>query len=103
MTTKEERFNQAMNDIYFEAKEIGYTATRFFQMIHEHGGLNAAKILINSPKASAGYDKLWDMKRLDLSVEALVYENSEWHSLFTPDELEKCRNRLIEYKYLPKK
>ena len=102
MTTKEERFNQAMNEIYFEAKAIGYTAARFLQMIHEHGGLDAAKILINSPKASSGYDKLWHMKRLDLTVEALVYENSEWHSLFTSDELERCRNRLIEYHYRPK-
>ena len=102
MTTKEESFNQAMNEIYFKAKKIDYNATRFLQMIHEHGGLTTAKILINAPNVSFGYTKLWEMHRLDLTVEALVYENSEWHSLFTPDELEKCRNRLINYEYLRK-
>ena len=102
MTTKEERFNHAMNEIYIKANAIGYNATRFLQMIHEHGGLTAAKILINSPGVSSGYTKLWEMHRLDLTVEALVYENSEWHSLFTSDELEKCRNRLVEVGYIPK-
>ena len=103
MATQEERFNLAMNQIYSEAKAIGYTPSYFFQMLHQHGGLSTAKILINATKVSSGYFRLWEMNRLDLTVEALVYENSEWHSLFTSAELEKCRNRLIEFDYNPKR
>ena len=102
MKTQEQRFNLAMNKIYSDAKAIGYTASYFYQMIHQHGGLYTAKYLINSNAVSSGYTKLWELNRLDLTVEALVYENSEWHSLFTSDELEKCRNRLIEFGYKPK-
>ena len=91
-----------MIEIYNEAKAIGYTATYFFQMLHQQGGLSTAKFLINATSVSSGYSKLWEMKRLDLTVEALVYENSEWHSLFTSDELERCRSRLIEFGYNPK-
>ena len=100
--TKEERFDLAMNEIYRKAKAIGYTASYFLQMLHQHGGVSTARMLIHNTKVSSGYTKLWDMKRLDLTVEALICENPEWHSLFTPDELEKCRNRLIEFGYNPK-
>lgn len=100
MTTQEQRFNLAMNNIYSEANAIGYTAKYFLQMLHQHGGLSTAKILINAATASYGYTKLFKMGRLDLTVEALVYENSEWHTLFAPDELKKCRHRLIESGYI---
>lgn len=99
MTTLEQEFNLAMHEIYHKAKAIGYTASYFFQMLNERGGVSTAKDLINATTVSSGYTKLWEMKRLDLTVEALVYENSEWHSLFTSDELEKCRNRLVEFGY----
>ena len=39
--------------------------------------------------------------RLDLTVEALIYDNTEWHPLFTEEELEIVRKRLIEYEYPP--
>lgn len=103
MTKQEQEFHSAMHKIYYEAKkEIGYTGSRFLQMIHQHGGVSAAKILINATGISDGYAELWKEKRLDLTVEALVYENSEWHSLFTSDEIEKCRKRLIDCDYNPK-
>ncbi len=37
--------------------------------------------------------------RLDLSVEALVHDNAEWHGLFTQDELQRCKKRLTDYGY----
>ena len=95
----EQEFNQAMFKIYYSAREIGYTASKFFQMLGQHGGLQTARTLINASTISSGYTRLWELKRLDLSVEAVVYENSEWHPLFTAEELERCRKRLSEIGY----
>ena len=102
MTTLEQRFDLEMNEIYKEAKSKGYTAAYFFQMLHQHGGLYTAKYLINTNEPSPGYFRLYDMGRLDLTVEARVLNNSEWHSLFTSGELEKCRKRLNDFGYKPK-
>ncbi len=68
-----------MFEIYYSAKAIGYKPSKFFQMLEQHGGLQTARNLINASTVSYGYTKLWELKRLDLSVEAVVYENSEWH------------------------
>jgi hypothetical protein len=96
-------FNGAMFDIYRRAKsEAGYNATIFLQMLSDRGGLAPAKYLINSPKQSDGYTALLLRGRLDLTVEAMVVENTKWHGLFTGDELEKARLRLKRNGYTPK-
>ena len=98
-TMLEEQFHQAMVDIYNRAKkEANYVATRFIQMVAEHGGVETAKILINTDKPSEGYTALWEKGRLDITVEALL-QDPKWASLFDPIEIEKARQRLIEYKY----
>lgn len=93
-------FDQAMLGIYRRAKdEAGYTATIFLRMITDRGGLSTAKALINSPKPSAGYTALYELGRLDLTVEAMVLETPEWRELFTDDELRRARRRLVQYRY----
>ncbi len=55
----EEAFHEAMVQIYHRAKiEASYNATRFIQMVSEHGGVEAAKILINTENPSDGYTEL---------------------------------------------
>ena len=61
--------------------------------------LQTARQLINAPKPSDGYTRLWELMRLDLSVEALVHDNAEWHGLFTQDGLQRCKKRLTDYGY----
>ena len=96
----ESRFNKAMWNIYRKAySEADYKASRFLQMLENHGGLETAKILIHSPTVSEGYTALWERGRLDLTVEALIHDNPEWHSMFTKDELEIISKRLSDYKY----
>ncbi len=96
------RFNSAMWDIYKRAKsEAKYNATRYLHMLDSHGELETAHILINSPEVSEGYTALWERRRLDLTVEALIFDNFEYHELFSEDELHKAKKRLIEYKYGP--
>lgn len=85
-------FDEAMHQIYVRAKsEVGYTASRFHQMLQEHGGVETAHRLL--PDMSDGFAKLWEKKRLDLTVEFLVLE-PRWHSLFTDAEREVARARL---------
>ena len=97
--TTEERFDTAMMNIYHRArKEAGYNATRYLQMLHDDRGLATAQFLINSTKVSDGYTALWERKRLDLTVEALVLD-PEWKELFTDEELKLARKRLDQYGY----
>lgn len=97
----EVKFDGEMLNIYKRAKkEAGYNATRFLQMLDEHRGLETARILLRAATVSEGYTALWQRKRLDLTVEALVLQ-SEFAEFFTGDELETARSRLAEYGYRP--
>jgi len=99
----EKQFDQAMLTIYRRAKsEAKYTASIFFNMLNERGGLPTAKYLINSNTPSEGYTRLYELGRLDLTVEAVVVEEPRWHSLFTTEELAKARKRLADYGYKAK-
>jgi hypothetical protein len=68
-------------------------------MLRDRGGLDTAKYLINSPKESD--TALYERRRRDLTVEAMVIENKRWHELFTGEELAKARLRLKKYGYTP--
>ena len=93
-TNIEDAFDNAMMQIYVQAKQqAGYTATRFHQMLTEHGGVETARRLL--PQMSDGFAELWRRKRLDLTVEALVLQ-PRWAGLFGRHELEIARGRLKE-------
>ena len=95
----ENEFHDAMVDIYRRARdEADYVPTRYIQMVSEHGGVKAAKILINADKPSDGYTELWKRGRLDITVEALM-QNSKWHPLFEAREIQRAKERLREYGY----
>ena len=92
-------FHNEMLSIYERArKECRYTATRFMQMVVEHGGLEAAKMLLASPRLSEGLTRLWQENRLDISKEATVLREP-WCRLFTPKELDVARKRLLDLGY----
>ena len=97
----EAQFDAAMHEIYRRTKEeTGYNATRFIQILNEHRGIETARMLLHSP-TSEGYTALWERDRLDLTVEALILDNPEFHTLFEPEEVEMARNRLRDYRYPP--
>ena len=53
MTLKQE-FHQSCLDGYEAGKrELGYNATYFIQLVREHGGVQAAKLLLNSKDVPA--------------------------------------------------
>lgn len=93
----EHRFDAAMMDVYRRAmKECDYNATRFLQMLHDHRGLETARILLHASTVSEGYTALWERNRLDLTVEALILKG-EWHPLFSDQEREIAQKRLADY------
>jgi hypothetical protein len=93
------RFTEAMVDIYRRAlRELDYRASRFLQMVTEHGGYETAMTLIHAPQPSEGYTALWERHRLDLTVEAVILL-PEWHDLFTDDDRRVARARLEQYDY----
>lgn len=94
------QFDTAMHGIYKRAlSEANYPANIFLGMLANHGGHETARRLINSPSVSDGYTALWEKGRLDLTVEATVLENLQWHELFSDRELDICKRRLHQYGY----
>ncbi len=96
----EAEFDTAMMSIYDRAKkEAGYNATAFLKMLYEHRGRETARRLIYAASPKTGYSALSERGRLDLTVEALIFDNPKWHPLFTPDELVRVKKRLVDYQY----
>lgn len=91
------QFHEAMVNLYKEAAKIGYRASQFIHMINENGGVETAHLLL-AKDPTEGFTKLWEKKRLDLSVEALVLK-PQFASLFDDMERENARRRLAEYGY----
>ena len=93
-------FHEEMLGIYEKAKkECGYNATRFFQKVREVGGVAAAKQWLSSDTPQEGLFKLWELGRLDLSMEALVLRK-QFRGLFTEEELARARKRLHDLHYI---
>jgi hypothetical protein len=95
----ERAFHAAMVDVYRRARqEAGYQAGYFLQMVSEHGGLETARRLLRAPNPSEGFTALWERRRLDLTVEAVVLK-PEFAPLFTDEDRDIARTRLREYGY----
>lgn len=76
------------------AREHGYKATRFLEMVRSTDGVSAACALLHrGPDTSYGFEILWEKRQLGRSVEAWVLR-PEYELLFTDDEREIARHRL---------
>jgi len=97
------QFHRAMISIYERARdECNYNATRFLKMVAEQGGLNTARALLGTRELPEGFTALWELGRLDLTMEAMIVENPMWHLLFTEEELATARKRLTDCGYAPR-
>jgi len=98
----EDEFNERMQQVYRDGKrEARFSAPLFAELLKQHGGLETARRFIHSPDYAAGFTKLWERKRLDLTVEAVIVTEEKWQSLFTAEEIAICRKRLGDYGYSP--
>jgi len=98
MTVAKDEFHEAMIRGPQQLRALGYSPTRFIQMVAEFGGVDAAHALLKGPEASDGFSQLWEMNRLDMSVEAKVL--LPWfEELFTNEELRNARRKLEAHRF----
>ncbi len=101
MEALEEQFHRAMIGVYERAwDECGHRATRFLQLVTDLDGVEAARRLLRPGPPSYGFEKLWELGHLDITMEALVVD-PKWQTLFTEEEIAIARQRLVDCDYIP--
>jgi len=99
-TDLENQFHAGMLRIYERARdEAHYRPTYYLRMVRNRGGVEAAKRLIHK-NPTQGLNVLHKLRRFDLTVEALIWDNPKFHPLFTNEEIRIVKDRLIEYGYI---
>jgi hypothetical protein len=93
-------FETRVKNAVQEMITLGYKPKVFMSMIFEFGTIDAVKKVINSTKESDGFTRLWELHRLDLSMENIIQE-AEWSNLFTDEERQTARQRLAKYGFEP--
>jgi hypothetical protein len=74
-------------------REIRYNPTYWSRMVRDLGGVEAARTLLSGSPASDGFTRLWEARRLDLSVEFWVLL-PKYKSIFSSAERTEARRRL---------
>jgi hypothetical protein len=93
-------FDDSLLETTRECVRLGYTPSEFIRMIHQRGGVNASRSLLHNSGVSSGFTRLWELGRMDLTVEAQILR-PEWRALFTDEERRIARERLREYRFTP--
>ncbi|MER9251691.1 hypothetical protein NKI59_07725 [Mesorhizobium sp. M0598] len=91
-------FHQAMLAADAAARRLpGYTGHVFRRMIDDHGGWQAAKLVLQpmpSGKVQDGFVDLWMCGGIELTAEAIILEQ-KWWDLFTANDRKEAYRRLI--------
>ena len=98
MTELVSQLEAAMHEIRRESRRLGYVPTRFLQMLNEQGVLVTAHQLLASDRHHDGFTRLWDLRRLALSLECVVLK-PVFRPLSTEKELNiaRCRLRKLDF------
>ena len=90
----ESDFHVEMQSLYRRTGDaIGYWPSRFLAAVRRHGGLPYARKLLAPGAPSAGFDRVAEAGRADLSVEYLALDTRFRH-LFTKEERDEAKSRL---------
>jgi hypothetical protein len=100
MTALEKQFEDACLSDVSESKQLGYNPSYFLKMLDEYGAVETARRLILQQPLPEGFSRLWEMHRLDLTIEACVHDNPQFHSLFDAQTLTACDARLASVGYI---
>lgn len=99
MTNEEDAaFTEFLLQKAAEAEGMGYRPALFKQMLAAQGGEATVRQLLSKGKPSDGFTRLWELRRLDLTVEALVVE-TQWRRFFDPILLQQAERLLTQAKY----
>lgn len=63
-------------------------------LIDQRPGAGVAHYLLSSDDIQIGFERLWEMGRLDLTVEYVGAHECKYHSLFSEEELARAKQRL---------
>lgn len=88
--------NRVLAAVKICKEDLGYTPTVFETMITKWGILPTGKKLIRLG-ISYGITRLYELKRLDLSIESIMLED-KFNPLFTKDELLAAEWHLMHIK-----
>ncbi len=102
MNDLEEQLMQQCLDIYEQAKREIYNARLFRSMLAQYGAKDTVTRLIESDKLSDGFIKLYEAQKLNLTVEALIYENEIYHDYLGDKLIERATKKLKSYGYFEK-
>lgn len=95
----EKRFDDVMHELYARiVRECGgrYHPTIFNDMLEKYGGLETAHQLLR-PDAdffSYGFERLCEMKKSHLTMEAMILDRDYAEKLFTQAELATAEERI---------
>lgn len=94
----EKAFHRRMVELCDRAESecAGFRPDCLRAAIASEGGRAAAVRLIAEDAAPGGFVRLWELGRLDLSVEAEI-QRPEWDALFEPDLRARAAERLERY------
>ena len=98
--------NQFTNACYADAvacRQLGYDPDEFLRMLGEHGPRETARRLVPDGTLNHlpyGFTRLWQLGRLDLTLEAFIHDNPQFHPLFDPDTIANCDARLVLIGYI---
>ena len=86
-----------------ECNQLGYNPHEFLRMLAEYGPRETARRLV--PDATLnhlpyGFTRLWELGRLDLTLEAFIHDNPQFHPLFDTDTIANCDARLVAVEYI---
>ncbi len=87
-----------MSAVAICVNRYGYHPTRFLQMLANQGPVDTAISLVMEPKYHEGFTKLWELNRLDLTVEAIIRRHP-YNQLFAKEVLDRAQSKLEELGY----
>ena len=79
-------------------EQYGYRPKIFLRMMARHGARGAAKRLLSGNQWQEGFSRMWELNRLDLTVEAHVVK-LKYQELFETEDIAEARRRLAECGY----
>jgi hypothetical protein len=96
----EQEFEDACVSDLAECRKLGYNPAYFVRMLHDYGAVETARRLLIDKNWPEGFTRLWMMKRVDLTLEACIHNNTKFQPFFTPQMLAECDDRLTQVGYI---
>ena len=101
MNTLERKLYGRLEDVIQVCRrELHWNPTAAIEMIHDHGPVEAARRIVQTPGGTEGFARCWEAGRLELSFEAVILEE-EVRSLFDEKVLAEAQSRLGQARSSP--